>query len=306
VWLIAQLIVAPRWIVKNLTNSIFLLLAYLFLVLGLAQIRYFERHVLYFQAAFFIIMTFAVFSGIVPFRRFRMPLYAFLAFWAIIYVLIWQVYWRTLVSPPDPSEVAIQFLLAEVAAGLAHNVGSNLAEFNALFENLSANVYPNRTLEMKSAGDRIQTEMTRSRRYSRPLSVLIVKLDESPKDKIKLRLERLEQDLFRRLALAKVGQIINGHARQTDLIMRDEAGQFVILCPETEATECGILAERIEEAVEEDLGDKLEWGIASFPQETLEFGDLLSKAKQRLRENTGLLGKLEEEPVEDVAGYVGK
>jgi hypothetical protein len=157
--------------VRNLTNSFFLLLAYLFLVLGLAQIRYFEVHVLYFQAAFFISMTFAVFSGVVPFSRFRMPLYAFLAFWAIIYVLVWQFYWRTLASPPDPSEVAIQFLLLEVAAGLAHNVGSHLAEFDALFESLSSNMYPSRTLDISSASDRIQTEMTRSRRYSRPLSV---------------------------------------------------------------------------------------------------------------------------------------
>ena len=94
---------------RNLTNSIFLLLAYLFLVLGLAQIRYFETHILYFQAAFFVSMTFAVFAGLVPFSRFRMPLYAFLAFWAIIYILIWQFYWRSLASPPDPSEVAIQF-----------------------------------------------------------------------------------------------------------------------------------------------------------------------------------------------------
>lgn len=289
---------------KNLTNSIFLLLAYLFLVLGLAQIRYFERHVLYFQAAFFIIMTFAVFAGVLPFTRFRMPLYAFLAFWAIIYVLIWQFYWRALVSPPDPSEVAIQFILVEVAAGLAHNVGSNLAEFNALFESLSASVYPSRTLEMRLATDRIQTEMTRSRRYSRPLSVLILKLDESPDPKVKSkqRSERLERDLFRRFALAKVGQIINGHARQTDLVMRDEAGQFVILCPETEAADCSILAERIGHAVVQDLGDKLEWGIASFPQETLEFGDLLAKATQRLQNCEVVPGKLDEKPVEHVAG----
>ncbi len=268
---------------KNLTNSIFLLLAYLFLVLGLAQIRYFERHVLYFQAAFFILMTLAVFAGILPFTRFRMPLYAFLAFWAIIYVLIWQVYWRTLVSPPDPSEVAIQFVLMEVAAGLAHNVGNNLAEFNALFESLSLNVYPSRTLELASAGDRIQMEMTRSRRYSRPLSVLIVKIDEAPEQMPKLRIARLEQDLYRRLALAKIGQIINGKARQTDLVMRDEQGRFVILCPETDSPDCVVLAERIGHAVQEDLGDKVEWGIASFPQETLEFGDLLAKAMQRLK-----------------------
>ena len=281
---------------KNLTNSIILLLAYLFLVLGLAQIRYFERHVMYFQGAFFVIMTFAVFAGVLPINRLRMPMYAFMAFWAIIYVLVWQFYWRSLASPPDPSEVAIQFILTEVAAGLAHNVGSRLSEFDILFESLSVNMYPSRTLDIASAGDRIKTEMTRSRRYSRPLSVLVVRLDEAQKAEFRRRHLRLEQDLFRRLALAKVGQIINGRARQTDLIMRDEAGQFVILCPETGTDDCATLAERIRRGVEVELGDKVEWGIASFPQETLEFGDLLEKAAQRLHAGPEVPAQVDEEP----------
>ncbi len=285
---------------KNLTNSFFLLLSYLFLVLGLAQIRYFEQHVMYFEGAFFVIMTFAVFAGIIPFNRLRAPLYLFMAFWAIVYVLVWQFYWRGMASPPDPSEVAIQFILTEVAAGLAHNVGAHLAEFDALFDSLSVNMYPNRTLDLGSAADRIKTEMTRSRRYSRPLSVLIVKLDESQKAEYRRRHLRLEQDLFHRLALAKVGQIITGRARQTDLIMRDEAGRFVILCPETDATDCTTLAERIGQAVHGELGDKVEWGVASFPQETLEFGDLLAKATQRLHAGPDLAGEIEQEPEERV------
>ncbi len=286
---------------KNLTNSFFLLLSYLFLVLGLAQIRYFERHVLYFEGAFFVIMTLAVFAGIIPFKRFRMPLYAFMSFWAIVYVLVWQLYWRSLASPPDPSEIAIQFILTEVAAGLAHNVGTHLAEFNTLFDSLSVNIYPNRTLELGAAGDRIRTEMTRSRRYGRPLSVLIVQLDVAQKAEDQRRHLRLEQDLFRRLALAKVGQIITGRARQTDLVMRDETGRYVILCPETDATHCTTLAERIGEAVQGELGDKVEWGIASFPQETLEFGDLLAKATQRLHSGVDVAGEIEQEPAERVA-----
>ncbi len=80
--------------------------------------------------------------------------------------------------------------------------------------------------------------------------------------------------------------------------MRDQAGRFVILCPETEAVDCTTLAERIGKAVEEDLGDKVEWGIASFPQETLEFGDLLAKATQRLHGGPDVAGKIEDKPVE--------
>ncbi len=287
---------------KNLTNSIILLLAYLFLVLGLAQIRYFERHVLYFQAAFFIIMTLSVFAGIMPFGRYRPPLYAFLLIWAVVYIFTWQFYWRSLASPPDPSEVAIQFLLVEVAAGLAHNVGTNLREFEVLFESLSSSTYPNRTLDMTSAGDRIQTEMTRSRRYSRPLSVLILRLSHTDGATHRQQLQRLERDLFERFAMAKVGQIINNHARQTDLIMRDTAGRFVILCPETASDDCGVLAERIRAAVSGDMGDRVSWGIASFPQETLDFEELMQKAVQRLNQKSEPVKKVPEEATERPLG----
>ncbi len=283
---------------KNLTNSIVLLLAYLFLVLGLAQIRYFELHVLYFQAAFFIIMTLAVFAGVLHFGRYRMPLYGFLGIWALVYIFTWQFYWRSMASPPDPSEVAIQFLLMEVAAGLAHNVGTHLHETEVLLESLSTSTYPNRTLEMKSAGDRIQTEITRSRRYNRPLSVLILRLSHSAGAAQRQQLQRLERDLFERFAMAKVGQIINSHARQTDLIMRDAAGRFVILCPETDFADCGFLAERIRAAVSDDMGDRVSFGIASFPQETLDFEELVQKAIQRLNQNS--------EPVKPLAEDAAK
>ncbi len=267
---------------KNLTNSIILLLGYLFLVLGLAQIRSFESHVVYFQAAFFIMMTAAVFAGVVPLGRYRPPLYSFLVLWLVVYLLTWEFYWRYQASPPGASEVAIQFLLLEVAAGLAHNVGSALAEFDFLFDGLSSQMYPNRTLELASAGDRIQVELTRSRRYNRPLSVLIVKVKEDGKERYHGRFERLEADLFHRFTMAKVGQIINGQARQTDLIMRDIAGRFVILCPETDSEECSKLAERVRKGVLEELEDDVAWGIASFPDETLEFNELLQKALQRV------------------------
>ncbi len=283
---------------KNLTNSIILLLGYLFLVLGLAQIRYFEAHVVYFQAAFFIMLTVAVFAGVFPLGRYRPPLYSFIVLWMMVYLLTWEFYWRNQASPPSASEVAIQFLLLEAAAGLAHNVGSALVEFDILFDGLSSQMYPNRTLEMSSAADRIETELTRSRRYSRPLSVLLLKVSEASGEKYRGHFERLERDLFQRFTMAQVGQIINNQARQTDLIMRDGSGRFVILCPETDSEDCGNLAERIRKGVEDGLGDKVKWGIASFPRETLEFSDLLQRADQRLHGSGKSDAAIEVEPVD--------
>jgi GGDEF domain-containing protein len=84
--------------------------------------------------------------------------------------------------------------------------------------------------------------------------------------------------------------------------MRDTAGRFVILCPETDSDNCGVLADRIRGAVSGEMGDRVSWGIASFPQETLEFEELLHKAIQRLNQKSEPIKAVAEERVERPSG----
>ncbi len=266
---------------KNLRDSVILLLSFFSIVFGVAQVEGFENNVLNFQAAFFIMLAIATVIGVLGPSRARISLYGYIIAWAIVYLLVWAFYWRYLPNPRNIQELGVQFLLIEIAAGLAYDIGRNIAQVEHLLDGLSADTYPNRTLNLTAARDRISTEIQRSRRYNRPLSVLVLEFDQVGNEKDS-KTEMIQKDLLKRFSLAKIGQIIGSHARQTDLILDDQAEHFIIVCPETDQKASKVLANRIRAAVKEQMNAWVMWGSASFPNEALTFDDLLATAFQRI------------------------
>jgi len=267
---------------NNLRNSIVFLLFYTILVFGIGQVGYIEQNILNFEPVFFILLALTALMGIFIPLITHLSIYFYLAFWAVVYVLIWWFYWRFQPHPSTFQVLGIQFILVTISAGLGFDVGQHLRAMNMLFEGLSATTYPNRTLEIEHAEDRISAELTRSRRYHHPLSLLIVQLE---KDKFKYRrenLDGLQKDLLQRFATARVGQIISEGARETDLLLRDRNGRFVLLCPETDNESSIIFGERIRNAVAERMDTDVVWSSASFPDEALTFEELIERAEQRL------------------------
>lgn len=266
----------------NLKNSIAFLFVYLILVFGVAQVNYIEQNILNFEPAFFILITLAALIGFYVPSVSRISIYAYLFFWAFVYGLVWLFYWRLLEHLLNFQVLGIQFILVMISAGLAFDVGQHLNGLNTLFEGLSATTYPNRTLEIQKAEDRISAELTRSRRYHHPLSLLIVDIEKNKYKYKRENLDVLQKDLLQRFATARVGQIISESARETDLILRDRSGRFVLLCPETDNERSTIFGERIRKAVAESMDTEVLWSFASFPDEALTFEELFERAEQRL------------------------
>lgn len=265
---------------KDLRNSVILLLSYFSLVFGIAQVEGFENNILNFQAAFFIMLAVATILGVYGPSRLRISLFMYILQWAFIYALVWGFYWRFLDSLRNIQELGVQFILIEIAAMLAYIVGQNIAQIDHLLDGLTANTYPNRTMNIDDASDRISTELTRSRRYDRPLSVLAVEFGQMGEND--LAIEAVKEDILKSFAFAKVGEILNEEARQTDLILGDHSNHFVIVCPETDHQETMILADRIQDAIKEKMDTKVKLGTASFPSEALTFDDLLDTARKRV------------------------
>jgi GGDEF domain-containing protein len=265
---------------NDLKNSVAFLFFFLLLIFGVAQVNYIEENVINFSPVFFVLITLAVISGVLiqPARSFT--IYAFLTFWTLVYALTWAFYWRPLGREPI-QVLLIQFMLVEITAGLAFDVGRQIGNVSNLLRGLTSRTFPNRTIELKAAEDRISAELTRSRRYHHPLSLLILQVDRMAPGKLQDG-PVLQRDILHQFASAKIGQIINERARETDLIMRDEQGRFVILCPETKLDDSRTLGRRIEEAVSRIMDAHISWGSAFFPGEALTFEDLVLKAEERL------------------------
>ncbi|NOY99639.1 MAG: hypothetical protein GXP40_10640 [Chloroflexi bacterium] len=272
---------------KDLRNAVILLFIYLIIVLGIAQVEEFEKQILNFRPAFFVMLALAVFVGLVLPARLRVSMYVLLGVWAVIYAGVWLFHWRFLSDSLTIQELGVQFLLIEISAGLSYYVGRYIGQVDDLIKGLAVSTYPNRTIDIRDAEERIKTEITRSRRYNSPLSMLVLQVEQGSEEDQQQQYKSLQRDLLRRFAFAKVGQIINDSARQTDLIISDQARRFIVLCPEVDYQNSTILAERIRRAVSEKVNARITWGAASFPREALTFDELLAMARRRLRSSSG-------------------
>lgn len=261
---------------RNLRNSVISLFLFFSIVLSIAQVQYIEENVLNFQAAFFIMLVLATLLGILGPSRIKVSVYSYMGAWLIAYLFVWAIYWRFLSTPRTMDELIVQFLLIEIAAALSHNVGLQINNVNTVLSEVANGAYPNRTLDFKMAADAISRELTRSRRYSRPLSIIVFQF-AGPLS-FSREYSAIEKDLTSHFLAAKIGKIISDYARQTDLIMIDQEHRFVILCPETDGDAAHTLAKRIYEAIEVVVQIRAAWSTASFPVDALSFDELYKKA----------------------------
>jgi GGDEF domain-containing protein len=272
------------------------------LVLGIAQVQFIEDNVLDFAPVFFVLFAAAIISellfvGFLLRRGVKVSIYSVLLVWALVYGLAWFFYWR-LHRPLSIQIHLLQFILLEMASAVAYEVAKHLGQIDSILDGLTISTYPNRAVQVHSAEDRIQAEFTRSRRYHHPLSLLVLQLDKIGDQESWKNIEPLQRDMLHRFAAAKVSQIISDLSRQTDIIISDRGGQFVILCPETDPKDLTVFAERIRKAAAQKLGSTLAWGSASFPDEALTYDDLLQTARRRLVSEEDEAGRERSEAVE--------
>jgi diguanylate cyclase (GGDEF)-like protein len=136
--------------------------------------------------------------------------------------------------------------------------------------------------------ERLAEEMSRSRRYSRHLSLLLLDIDDFKK----------YNDSFGHLAgdqaLQLISQSIMDTVRKVDIVTRFGGEEFLIVLPETEKSTARSIAERIISRIDRlgssDGDEKLcgrltvSIGLASFPVDAKDEQDLVGKADVALYE----------------------
>jgi hypothetical protein len=178
--------------------------------------------------------------------------------------------------------IILEFVLLEVGVWFAHQLALQIGHAESIMDALALSAFPNRVHDIEAESQRIKIELIRSRRYHRPLGLIVIELESEDQKTTREMLKSVQQDLLNRFTSARVGQIIDDRIRQTDLVLRDHRGRFVILCPETNLENTSLLAKRIVQAVKERTTLHVLSGGAAFPEEALTFDDLLQKASERL------------------------
>ena len=129
-------------------------------------------------------------------------------------------------------------------------------------------------------------EMSRAQRFRRPLSLIMLDVDDF----------KMYNDLYGHQAgdqaLRQLARLLRRSSRSYDLVARYGGDEFVVILPETDKKTAAEVAERIRTVVEktriEDAHHGLGWhitaslGIASFAEDAAEKADLIHKADQAL------------------------
>lgn len=277
----------------NLKRSFFGAAVYLAVIFVLGQADYADRPLINFANYFYLAVLVAVPLTLFFPRISRISVYVPLLFWAIVYIALLQLINRNYsANKGELAVVALEFMMLEVGVWFAHQLASQISHAESIMDALALSAFPNRARDIDSESQRIKIELTRSRRYHRPLSVVMIESESEDEKIIREAFKNIQHDLMSRFTSARVGQIIDDRVRQTDLVLRDYKGRFIVLCPETDLSNASLLAKRISQAIIERTSLRVLWGVAAFPEEALTFEDLLQKARDRLVDITSLSGEV--------------
>ena len=273
----------------NLKRSFFGAAVYLAVIFVLGQADYADRPLINFANYFYLAVLVAVPLTLFFPRISRISVYIPLLLWAVVYIVLLQLINRNYsANRGELAVIALEFMMLEVGVWFAHQLASQISHAESIMDALALSAFPNRARDIDSESQRIKIELTRSRRYHRPLSVVMVESESDDEKLTREAFRNIQHDLMSRFTSARVGQIIDDRVRQTDLVLRDYKGRFIVLCPETDFSNASLLAKRIAQAIKERTSLRVLWGVAAFPEEALTFEDLLQKARERLIDSTSL------------------
>ena len=277
----------------NLKRSFFGAAVYLTVIFVLGQADYADRPLINFANYFYLAVLVAMPLTLFFPRISRISVYVPLLFWAVVYIVLLQLINRNYsTNKGELPVIALEFMMLEVGVWFAHQLACQISHAESLMDALAMSAFPNRARDIDSESQRIKIELTRSRRYHRPLSVALIQSESDEEELTREAFKNIQHDLMSRFTSARVGQIIDDRIRQTDLVLRDYQGRFIVLCPETDLSNATLLAKRISQAIKERTNLRVLWGVAAFPDEALTFEDLLQKARQRLLDSTSLPGEV--------------
>lgn len=184
------------------------------------------------------------------------------------------LYTPNLTAPMVISELAILL----VTVFIASFVSKSVANVEQVVEGIATAADDTRILSAAEGEQVINQELFRARRFNRPVSLLVLKIDSiaelqtRPLDRVKYQTV-LQQRFIRN----RIGQIAESVLYMSDPIAWN-SDNLVICLPETSAEQAFTLAEQISHLVTGMLNLEVPVGSATFPDDGLIYSDLVAVA----------------------------
>lgn len=218
----------------------------------------------------------------------RLPRAAWLGGWAGLYLLVrWLEHLATgrpwLAAGPA-FDLALGVGLLLLGAGLAFHLHHSLHALLSTVERVALASAGQPLATITQAGDDIRRELARSRRYHYPLSVVLIELDrDSVQTDLQPAVVQMQRSITVRYVLGSLVQFVQEQLRRTDLLLDPQAeGRLVLLTPDTDQGNAALLAARLQAVAAERFNVRVNYGLATFPTDALNFDELLSLARERV------------------------
>ena len=253
---------------------------------NLEQVILSEENLLDIQTLSYVLVLMAVVSTIALLPLGKLPGWAVGLGWLVVYGLS-----ALLLSDGKRSQMGsayLYLLIAEAAmfymlVWLASQVSGALQEFAAAVEQVTVPDVERWVISMQDAKAKgaIQTEINRSLRYERPLSIVCIRPNF---DTVQFVLQRIfaevQESIAHHVAIANLGRMLKLSLRRTDLITLEDRseGLCIVLCPETDISAASVLAQRIATTSDQELGFSVIWGSAAFPDDAPTFDEVVALA----------------------------
>jgi GGDEF domain-containing protein len=267
---------------SSLKQSILLVATYLAAIFILAQFDYSDSPIIDFAKYFYFAVMVAVPATVFFPNITKVNVAIPIILWGSVYFVMLQVLDRTVSAPKSTfAIILLEFVLLLLGVWLAYQLADGISHAESVLDAMAISAFPNRVRDIHEASRLIKLEIARSRRYYRPLCIVLLSAEMSFDTTEKI-LFNIQHDLMNRFSLARMGQIIDEHIRQTDMVFRDQRNRFILICPETNYESSMLLAHRIRDTVNEKTGLNLLYGTAAFPDDAINFDDLIDVAVARL------------------------
>jgi hypothetical protein len=272
--------------VRRLQDSILSLLIHLTILFNIERLDIYQKNVIDLETAIYILTVIAVIMilSIKWLKMLRQPI--LIALWTGIYFIV-----KLMLLPHRPLVGGIYTYLSFtelglfiVAVFLAQNLSLNIQDFEKAIENFAfANI--RKIKRIQEAQEEIKAELYRSRRFQRPLSIIVLQQDSKNVQRIINKVaQEAQRAMLEQYVYVMIARELTTKLRQTDLLFEnDKKGRLVILSPDTDTNETETLISRLG-ALTQSIDFSINFGAATFPDHALTFEQLLEHAELNLQQ----------------------
>jgi GGDEF domain-containing protein len=203
----------------------------------------------------------------------------------LVYAITWWVVDRDHLVRHHVYVLTSEVTLLSLLVWLGQIVANSLNDFEEAVGNITLSGVNRIKNTLSDTMNDIEAQMYLSRRYGRPLGVVVMEADSASMEvQFNQAVKEVQKALANRYVSAQIFRVLEMALRRTDVMAHNGNGRFIFICPETSEGDLQSLVGRVREAMRDHLGINVACGVACFPDGALTFDELLIKAENELEE----------------------